>query len=562
MAEIHVPVLVAGAGPTGLMMACELRRRGIDCRIIDKLAEPSDKSKALVVHARTMELFEIMGISNSFVAKGEKIHGASMFSNGKRIVHLNFDELNSPFPYALGIPQNQTEALLHQQLKSLGTDVERAVELLKFEQNSDSVTATLKHADGHEEQVTCQYLIGCDGAHSSVRKGLNVPFQGSAYEDWFALADVAVDWTHHSDELTTFLDEKLRIAFFPMPGGRFRLIIDGIEAPAEGTAPTLEQIQAWADEHVVGKCKLTDPRWLTYFKISRRSVGNYREGRTFLAGDAGHIHSPVGGQGMNTGLQDAFNLAWKLALTLKGQAPESLLDTYQQERHPVAEELLKGTDMATKVAFIRNPVAQKIRNVLAHTLLGLEVVQQRLIKTGAMLTVNYRHSPIVGEYRAQLPGSAHKFQNQVGSWIDFHHGPSPGFRGPDAEFRSGESEEKTLFDVISGTSHNLLLFVGLHESEAAFARLEKIAAYVASQYGELVKVHIVVPDVAIAAGNTTKADILDDCDKLLHKAYGAGWECLYLLRPDGYVGFRSQPTDQAALDKHLSSILLKQKVKV
>jgi 2-polyprenyl-6-methoxyphenol hydroxylase-like FAD-dependent oxidoreductase len=575
--KIDTPVLVVGAGPTGLMMASELRRRGIDCRIIDKLPEPTDKSKALAIHARTLELFEIIGIAEDAVALGIKAHGATSYANGKRIVHVTFDELDSPFPFALLISQVQTEKMLGEHLQNLGGKVERSAELIGFEQNNDCATATIKHGDEREEKITAQYVIGCDGAHSIVRHVLGFSFEGHIYPETFALADVALKWDLPDDEITSFLHEDVNLVFFPMVGGRYRVLAQVPDEQAKGEAPPLENFQKLCDKYCPFKVTLGEPDWLAYFKIHRRSVQQYRQGRAFLAGDAGHIHSPVGGQGMNTGMQDAFNLAWKLALVLKGQAPESLLDTYQEERHPIAKALLMGTDMATKVLTIRNPVAQTVRNSLGAWLVSLDVVQQRIIKTGSMLALNYRRSPLVGESRGTAGGGIKNLEGHIASFLEFGHGPAPGDRAPDADITlAAGNKTATLFNIFAGTEHRLLLFAGLKSSNDSYKRLQDIANQVKSKYGELVKTTIISgangsgggsstePSASNAAGNGgAKMDtsLVLDPEGIAHHKYGAQHECLYLIRPDGYVGFRSQPAEFEPLVKHLSKILLPERVR-
>jgi 2-polyprenyl-6-methoxyphenol hydroxylase-like FAD-dependent oxidoreductase len=561
--KTDIPVLVVGAGPTGLMMASELKRRGVHCRIVDKLPNPTDKSKALVLHARTVELLEIMGIAQKFIPKGLKGHGASIFAHGKRVLHISFDELESKFPFALMIPQNETEGTFNEHLNSLGIKVERSVELIGFQQTSNCVTATLKHPDGTEEIVTAQYIIGCDGSHSTVRHVLGFPFEGKPYGEMFALADVIVDWDQHDDEVITFLEDKFGLAFFPMKGHRYRILVEVEGEKGPDDKPTLEEFQALCDKYVPGKCVLSDPVWLAYFKIHRRFVNQYRQERAFLCGDAGHIHSPVGGQGMNTGLQDAFNLAWKLALVVRGEAPQSLLDSYQQERHAVAKALLAGTDLATKAATLRNPVALGIRNALSGVLMNLEVVQQRMMKNGSMLAVHYRHSDIVGQHRGTMGGGLRALEGQIASWLDFAHGPSPGDRAPDAEVQHlGKTEVHSLYEDFRGIDHNLLLFAGLDDSSASYERLKEFAGWVRDKYGSLIRTHIIASSNNVPDGVKSHPSILVDVENSAHNRYGAAHECMYLIRPDTYVGFRSQPTDFEALEKHLEEVLLKQTAKV
>ncbi len=430
----EMPVLIVGAGPTGLMLACELQRHGVSCRVIEKTLVPSDKSRALVLHARTLEIIESMGIVERFLEHGCPAYGASLYHAGERIVHLNMAELESPFPFSLMIPQSQTERLLAEHFVSQGGTIERGVELLKFSQGKGGISATLRNAKGKEEPIVAQWMVGCDGAHSTVRKALELPFEGSAYEERFGLVDCKVESDLPDDEISTFFHEDGAFVFFPLGKKRFRIIVNVPSTQVIGDAPSLADMQVFADRRGPGNIRLHDPVWLAWFTIHQRSVPKYRVGRVFLAGDAAHIHSPIGGQGMNTGMQDAFNLAWKLALTLRGNGDEKLLDSYNDERHPVGQELLKGTDLATTVATLRNPVAQQIRNHVMSFLTQQEVIQQRMRKVGSMLAVNYRSSPIVAEKRGlteiQLTPSEDSEKPSIPGYIEFARGPMPGDRAP------------------------------------------------------------------------------------------------------------------------------------
>jgi 2-polyprenyl-6-methoxyphenol hydroxylase-like FAD-dependent oxidoreductase len=290
------------------MMASELARHGITCRVIDKASEISPLSKALAIHARTLEIFENIGIADGFVTGGVKAHGGSIYSNGKRLVHFLFNALDSRYKYALMLPQNETESLLNAHLESFGVKVERSTELTKITQDAEGITASLRRADGSEESCRAAYLVGCDGAHSTVRHTLNLAFEGVEYPDVFALADIMVDSTLPDDEIIGFANEKGIVFFFPIAKGRYRLMAD-VPPPEPKGAPSVEELQAIVDEQCHIPARLHDPNWTAYFTIHRRQTVSYRVGRAFLAGDAAHIHSPAGGQGMNTGLQDAYNLA-------------------------------------------------------------------------------------------------------------------------------------------------------------------------------------------------------------------------------------------------------------
>lgn len=554
-----MPVLVVGAGPTGLTFACELLRHGVRCRVIDKLAVPSDKSKALAVHARTLEILENMKAVDAMLASGIQAHGFSLYNGETRIMHVSAGELDSPFPFILMIPQDATEKVLFEHLQALGGHVERGVELIGMTQDKVGVTATLKHPDGKEETVICDWLVGCDGAHSSVRKFLNLPFEGSAYEEQFALADVIMDSSLPEDEISTFFHEDGALVFFPMGNKRFRVIANVDESKIVGDEPTLEFMQSTAASRGPKGVKFTKAIWLSWFRIHARSVPKYRVGRAFLAGDAAHIHSPVGGQGMNTGMQDVYNLAWKLALVVHGDAAESLLDSYQDERHPIGLELLKGTDMATKVAILRNPLAKQIRNHVMSFLGHQEVIVNRIRKMGTMMLVNYRKSPIVGEHREaadmHVKSSDASEAPTLPSWIEFARAHLPGDRAPDMVMFDLEKRPVRLYEAMQGTRHNLLLFDG-KPTEQGYHNLEKLAQAISERYGSLVAIHLIVADETLPTSlSKFPGNVYLDPEFSLHHAYGAGTESLYLIRPDGYIGFRSQPAKLEPLEQHLSIVL-------
>ena len=391
-----VRVLIVGAGPVGLTLAIELTRYGVPVRIVDKAAARTDKSKALVVWSRSLELLERAGGVDRLLAAGMKAHGARI-SNGRQLIgEVGFDQIESPYPFALMIPQSETERLLEARLEELGGRVERQVELLRFDARAGGVTAALRDAAGREEAVEADWLIGCDGAHSAVRHGLGFDFAGSTQPSDWVLADMRLDGLGAPDRLDIFWHRDGILAFFPIAGDRYRVVAD--LGPAEGEErrpdPTLAEVQALVDHRGPGGVRLRDPIWLASFRINERKVTDYSAGRVFLAGDAAHIHSPAGGQGMNTGMQDAFNLAWKLALVAKGVARASLLDSYSVERSAVGDRVLRNAGRMTDLAILRNPVAQAVRNAAARIVLGLSQVQRRMSDTLSELEIAYPESPL------------------------------------------------------------------------------------------------------------------------------------------------------------------------
>ena len=391
-------VLIVGAGPAGMTMASELARYGVAVRLVDKAAQRTDKSKALVLWSRTLELLDRGGGSAPFVDAGFKAEAVNFIAGDKVIGRVDMGSVQSPYPYALMLPQSETERLLEERLHDLGVSVEREVELATFKASDDGVEAVLRHADGREETVSADWLVGCDGAHSAVRHGLGAPFTGETLDSDWMLADAHMRGYPCPDtEASVYWHRDGVFVIFPISPGRYRVLADlppsGVEHPP---APTLAQAQAVIDRRGPPGLVAFDPIWLAGFRINGRKVSDYRWGRAFLVGDAAHVHSPAGGQGMNTGMQDAFNLAWKLALVVGETCGEHLLDSYSPERSKVGDEVLKAAGRLTAVGTMRNPVAQTVRNLVGHVMLGLVPVQRAFADTMTEVRIGYPDSPLNG----------------------------------------------------------------------------------------------------------------------------------------------------------------------
>jgi len=567
----EIDVLIVGAGPTGLTLANDLLRRKVSFRIIDKGSAATNISKAIVVHARNLEMLENLHLVEPFLQAGLALRGNNVFAGNKRIVHLNFDNLTGN-----------------------GIIIERHKELISFVDHLTSVSASIACTAGDgsidTEIIKTKYLVGCDGAHSAARHTLGLRFTGVSYDENFGAADIALTSGSQlklvEDEGYVYFSEDGLLACFPFGHGRYRLIFDmpPLGEKEERRPLIFEEVLALVKRRgpqgaEAERFAISDPRWMAWFKINRRCVTTYRKGRVFLAGDSAHIHSPVGGVGMNTGMQDAINLSWKLAMVVHEQAGEALLDSYNQERHAVGQAVLEGTDLATKAVTLRNPLAKDLRNTLMAFLASQEIVQQRILKAGSLTGINYRKSNLSNEAHPTLkrsietswllkhdptePASDSSGENPgLAAWLDFARAPLAGDRAVDGECQTREGDTRLALAMAS-VNFQLLLFDGYESTKPGYEHFLEMQKKIQAQYGDFIDVHVIVPfaqepqfDAHCPVLNAFFS-VLYDCHRELHRAYGASSECLYLIRPDGYIGFRSQPASFAELEKYLLAILKK-----
>ncbi|CAH1674027.1 FAD-dependent monooxygenase [Chelatococcus asaccharovorans] len=402
-------VLVAGAGPVGLTMALELARYGVPVRIIDKIPEAAHTSRAVAVWPRTLELLDRSGAAADILAMGNKVTIANILSGGRPVASLSLEHVPSPYPFALMVPQYDTEAVLRRHLAAHGVTPELGVELLGFEQDEDGLSAHLREPDGTERTEPYAYLVACDGAHSVVRHQLGLDFQGDT---------LGLDWTQGdfhlsgypfpSSQMAIFWHEDGPLLFFPMAPDRARIITS--LGPSTETPPVaLDQqaFQTMIDARGPGGITLTGTEWVSAFRINERQVENYRSGRVFLAGDAAHVHSPAGGQGMNTGMQDAINLAWKLALVIRGLASApALLDSYDLERRPVGALVIAASGRMTRIGTLADHTLQHVRDFVAHVLMGLSPVQRTITGLMAEVSIGYPDSPLNGPFQGEAKAGA------------------------------------------------------------------------------------------------------------------------------------------------------------
>ena len=550
-------VLVVGAGPVGLTLACELGRRGVSCRLIDKYSEFPITSRALGIQARTLEVFDDMGVVEPIISQGATLYGVT-FLRGERTVatvKLRLERRKRPDqPYRGVVVLNQAkvEEVLREKLAALGGVVERSRELVAFREAAGGVVASVRDAaTGETEEVRAAYLVGCDGAHSFVRKALGLTFEGSAYPEHFVLGDVEAEGGDLPlDTAVAWLDDEGMMASFPFPELGLRRLIAVVYPDEGGEVPeaSLELFQGLLAERAGdSRVRLHDAVWLSNYKVNRRMVNRYRKGRVFVAGDAAHIHSPSGGQGMNTGIQDAYNLGWKLALVTKGKASPYLLDTYEEERLPVARSVLDQTDTNQKLFISNGPITRRFREHVLVPLMELPAVTDAIVYRGSELGIDYRGSSLA---RAPSAPSTGNGRVHLLDGLSLRRGPRAGDRAPDAGCRDAASGERTtLFDQFRGPSFTLLLFDGGEGTQADYARLASVARRVEEEFGEGFEARVVVSTNTPPAG-LDRGMLLDPSGQA-HEIYGAKAESLYLIRPDGYVGFRGRPAEAEPLLEYL-----------
>jgi 2-polyprenyl-6-methoxyphenol hydroxylase-like FAD-dependent oxidoreductase len=388
-------VLVVGAGPVGLVAAHELARRGVRVRIIDKLVRPTDESRAIALHARSLDMLDRMGVIDDLLATGVKSTGMNMVAKGKTLVRVPLDSVDSAFPYTFVTAQTETERVLTDHVTALGVTIDRGLTATALTQDDDAVHLTVQRPDGATEQIMASWVIGTDGGHSTIRRLVGTKLEGSFQGERFILGDVEAEHGLGNTNMYTFFAPDGPVVTLPMRGGRVRFLAQIHDAPGTplNLHPTQEQLQQIIDERI-GGITITQSHWLTCFEIHHGQVAAYRYGRAFLAGDAAHIHSPAGGQGMNTGMQDAFNLGWKLAAVIRGEGGQTLLDSYNAERHPVGKSVIDFTSLLTKVGTFKGG-ARFVRDVVIRAAGSIAPAARKMASNVEETSVGYEGSPAV-----------------------------------------------------------------------------------------------------------------------------------------------------------------------
>ena len=535
-------VLVVGAGPTGLLAATLLRRCGVRVHIVDDRPHASRESRAFVIQARSLEIFAQIGLADELLSRGVINSGVDFYVGGKHTGGLNFDDVPSPdtpYRFVFMLPQSETEAVLIEDVSGQGLEIERGVKVTGLTQDADGVTTHATAADGSFFDIRSAYVLGADGAHSIVRKALGLSFEGSQYAHSFLLADCRVKWPLDHHRFRAFLHRDAIALFLPLKGaGLSRVMAMDQHAPdhddGRGGGPAgvsqleLPELQDALRQASRMDVELSDPVWITRYRVHHRGVERYRVGRGFVAGDAAHIHSPAGGQGMNTGLQDAANLAWKLAAVLRGGAVPALLDTYHDERHPVGAQVVATTDKAFTVATKTGweaSVRDWIMGPLTATVAHLASVQQKAFRTVSEIDIAYAPNAFVEETRG----------------ADFHGGPAAGQRAPNAAI----TRRRDVFDLFAGYGFTVLAFSRRPLEAEELTRLKTALDGLAAA-----RAHIVA---RLPFGRDERVEFAETAAAFT--AYGiteATPRALYLVRPDGYVAWRATGLDVESCRRFLT----------
>jgi 2-polyprenyl-6-methoxyphenol hydroxylase-like FAD-dependent oxidoreductase len=536
MKSSSIPVLIVGAGPTGLMLALQLARRGVPFRLIDKASGRSETSRALVLHSRTLELLDAMGLVDPFLAAGRKLIGVKMRDEGREIGALDFRGLSGPYPHGLIVPQATTEAILEKALEKAGGVVERPAELLELRLENDGVWTKVQDAEKVIEKKTYRYLAGCDGAHSAVRHSLGIEFPGGTYPEIFGLADASIEGLEpfHLEEngLVQYHPEGV-VVLFPLPeSGKFR-VIARLHGHAAEHGISAEELGEILTRRVGPAVRLGPTDWLTTFRTHHRRAVRFARGHAFLLGDAAHIHSPAGGQGMNTGLQDAINLGWKLASVLQKNSPPNLLETYEAERLPAAEHVLQTTDRMLKVSEWQGRRAS-LRDRIISAVTRIPVVQNTLAKEVAQQSVSYFWGPLTTEKRLAFFSSS---QMRAGD------------RLPDAGLNLPDGTKVRLADEVRGKEF-LLLVAPKTESiygpdsygEAKFF----VERLLEDFRGHLSVYWLLTPKQSIALREVLPDHYVDLAGEATH-ALGISPCGVALVRPDLYCAYADHHFDAGSL---------------
>jgi 3-(3-hydroxy-phenyl)propionate hydroxylase len=546
MSEETAEVLILGAGPVGLTLGNALARRGVLPIIVDRAPSIRDVSKALILHVRTQEALSRLGVAERAREEARPLTEVVVNAYGKFVGGWDLGDIDSPFKHPLIIGQNRTQHILLDALAATGVQVRWNTEAVALDVDESGAVATLKSADGADQRVRARYVIGCEGSNSLVRKTAGFSFEGERYAgEQFIQADCQIRWALPTGRSYLFLTADGFMMLIEMPDGAVRIFISLPDHNAAGAAEAARQLgaaEATGDQPTLDEiahhftrlsgfaCDLSQPVWLARYRTSHRYADRFRKGPLFVAGDAGHVHVPIGGQGMNTGIQDAFNLGWKLAGVLKGELRESVLDSYEGERHPVAENLIRGTDFAYRGILHPSELRQRAARMIGPFLLRNHRVQGFMRETLEELSVAYPISPL----NLDLGGAK---------------GPAPGERMLDAPVvRASDRETTSLWAEAPLDPWTLFIFA----AGGGLAAATTVAQDATDRFGARVMPLVITMEAVAEPADAVLLDVLGKA----HARYGLTAPTFYLVRPDTVVCARGPLADWPRAAAHLGAIFL------
>ena len=539
---IKTDIIIVGAGPTGLALACQLTRFEVDFVIIDKCEGVTPYSKALGVHARTLEIYEQLDLAEKAVEQGTIAGKVRLLERGEVLGQVELSNIGkglSSYPFMLVLEQSRNEQLMYDWLKSHDRTVLWQTELESFSQDGGAVTANVKNGSGASQTIEGKYLVGCDGPHSLVRHALGLGFEGSTFERLFYVADVRIDWKFSHDALTVCLAPHGVVAFFPMPGEKRWRIVGAFPEGHEKDEREIvyEEIEAQIKKEAQLELDITRVDWFSTYKVHTRHVDKFSAGRCFVAGDAAHIHTPAGGQGMNTGIQDAYNLAWKLGLVVKHNANARILDTYNEERLPNAKRLTATTDRMFNLAAGKDWFVGLIRTTifppLAKYILSIESVRKKFFILISQIGITYRSGSLSMHETDADEGDRH-FEIKAGDRLPYF-------------LIDGES----IYDRLRAPKFHLLRFSDL---ESVGEKKPSVSAVVVNDLGE----NLVADEGVLSETESEYAHLIDRHVIPLYpnvvEIFGVDQPFNVLLRPDNYIGFISSDTSGSLLSKYFARL--------
>ena len=534
--QVDTDVLIAGAGPVGLTTANILAHYGVDFRIIDKESGPTDQSRALWVQPRTIEYWAKIGLAEQAIDEGHTSTDIYPLVNGKKYGSVSFGgtgEDRTPYNFALILEQSKSERLLLRGLEDQGVGVEWETEILDLDETEDGATATVRHPDGSEGKISASWVVGTEGASSKIRDILGLTFEGKTYERGFFVADVDMEWPYGHEHIFPEFTNNAFLGYFPMPGGEnhFRIVstlTPKLKAQRDaGEEADLDDIREAMKTLSGIDLELTGSRWISVYTVQQRMANHFRStgpGKVFIAGDAAHTHSPAGGQGMNTGIGDAFNLGWKLALVIKGEARPELLDSYEAERLPVARSILDKSDNLFNFEVTNKPLLDKLKVSVLPIIVALatrsEWANRQFFDFTAQIDINYDESPAV-EQAQKAP----------------RKGPKAGDRAPYGLFQDGAD----LYELMEGTRHDLLFFEGEKPDPDRLRATRKEIQNLLDRYEVSTNVHPVPAE-----------------NEKLYERYGVEKPSLFLVRPDGHTAYVGNAADFIGLKMYFDRLFVRQ----